>query len=127
MSRLGSLIVLAGVALGTLLGLYGTMHTDGGQFFGLIYGGTIGGIMGIVVSLGLALREMRFERRRFEGLFLLIFFSAGLALLVALYDQIGPTVWLYAIVAGLFLIGFVGATIDEIQFRGRRIGRTKIG
>jgi phosphoglycerol transferase MdoB-like AlkP superfamily enzyme len=96
------------------------MHTDGGQFFGLIYGGTIGGIIGIVVSLGVAFREMRFNRRRFEGLFLVIFFSAGLAVVVALYDQIGPTGWLFAIVAGLFLIGFVGATIAEIQFRRRQ-------
>jgi phosphoglycerol transferase MdoB-like AlkP superfamily enzyme len=103
------------------------MHTDGGQFFGLIYGGTIGGILGIVVSLGAAFREMRLDGRRFEGLFLVIFFSAGLAVLVALYDQIGPTGWFFAIVAGLFLIGFVGATIDEIQFRIRRKGRTKIG
>jgi phosphoglycerol transferase MdoB-like AlkP superfamily enzyme len=107
------------VALGTLLGLYGTMHTDGGQFFGLIYGGAMGGIMGIVVSLGVAFREMRFDRRRFEGLYLVIFFSAGLVVLIALYDQIGPTGWVFATVAGLFLIGFVGATIDEIQFRRR--------
>jgi Na+/glutamate symporter len=101
------------------------MHTDGGQFFGLIYGGTMGGIIGIVVSLGVAFREVRFERRRFEGLSLVIFFSVGLAELIALYDQIGPTVWLYAIVAGLFLIGFIGATIDEIQWRRCRKGRTK--
>jgi hypothetical protein len=120
-------MVLAGVALGSLLGLYGTMHTDGGQFFGILYGGAMGGIVGIVVSLGEGLREMRVGRRRFESLFLVIFFSAGLAALIALYDQIGATGWLFAVVAGLFLVGFVGATIDEIQSRRRREGRPKTG
>jgi hypothetical protein len=64
------------------------MHTDGGQFFGLIYGGTIGGIIGIVVSLGVALRELRFDRRRFEGLYLVIFFSAGLVVLIATLENL---------------------------------------
>jgi hypothetical protein len=113
------------VALGTLLGLYAALHTDVGYYFGLIYGGTMGGIVGIVVSLGVAFREMRLYRRRFEGLFLVIFFSAGLAVLIALGLQF--TGWLFAVVGGLFSIGLVGATIDEIQFRRRRIGRTKIG
>jgi hypothetical protein len=126
MSRLGSLTIIAGVALGALLGLYGTMkYIDGGYYFGLIFGGTMGGIVGMAVALGVAFREMRLGRRTFEGLFLVIFFSAGLAVMIALGLQF--TGWLFAVVGGLFSIGLVGATIDEIQFRRRRMGRTKIG
>jgi hypothetical protein len=114
------------VALGTLLGLYSALYTDVGYYFGLILGGTMGGIAGMAVSLDVTFREkMRLGRRTFEGLFLVVFFSAGLAIPIALDTRIVQTGWLFATVAGLFLVGLVGATIDEIQWRRRRKGQTR--
>ena len=64
---------------------------------------------------------MRWRRRITpQELFIAIFFGAGLAILMFLYKQFGVTTWLLAILAGLFVLGIVGATIDEIRIRRRR-------
>jgi len=64
---------------------------------------------------------MRWRRRITpQELFIAIFFGAVLAILMFLYKQFGVTTWLLAILAGLFVLGIVGATIDEIRIRRRR-------